>query len=92
MSQPDDPAELAAQANLYIAVNASTVELPDIERYTADVAADKVMVLWNLGIDTLRADLGECSLLLAPSPSIGSMSYTASTCRKEFMIDAGTRR
>ncbi|DBA94753.1 TPA: hypothetical protein ACH3X1_002301 [Trebouxia sp. C0004] len=52
------PGEAAAKADMYICVNASTVELPDIERYVAEYVGDKPIVLWNLELDTLRADLG----------------------------------
>lgn len=53
------PGEAAARADLYIAVNASTIELPDIEKYVAEYVGDKPIVLWNLELDTLRADLGK---------------------------------
>lgn len=52
------PGEAAAKADMYICVNASTVELVDIEKYVAEYVADKPIVLWNLELDTLRADLG----------------------------------
>ena len=52
------PGEAAAKADLYIAVNASTIELVDVEKYVAEYVGDKPVVLWNLELDTLRADLG----------------------------------
>lgn len=39
-------------------INHSTVELPSVEKYADEVAKDKVVLLWNLELDTLRADLG----------------------------------
>lgn len=61
------PGEAASKADMYICVNASTVELVDIEKYVAEYVGDKPIVLWNLELDTLRADLGNsiylyCSL------------------------------
>ena len=56
------PGEAAAKADMYIVVNASTIELPDIEKYVAEYVGDKPIVLWNLELDTLRADLGEHDL------------------------------
>lgn len=53
------PGEAAAKADMYIVVNASTIELPDIEKYVAEYVGDKPIVVWNLELDTLRADLGE---------------------------------
>ena len=52
------PGEAAAKADMYICVNASTIELVDIEKYVAEYVGDKPIVLWNLELDTLRADLG----------------------------------
>lgn len=53
------PGEAAAKADMYIVVNASTIELPDIEKYVEEYVGDKPIVLWNLELDTLRADLGK---------------------------------
>jgi len=55
------PGELAKKADMYIAVNASTVELTDIERYIQETVGDKPIIIWNMELDTLRSDLGEAS-------------------------------
>lgn len=57
------PGEAAAKADMYICVNASTIELVDIEKYVAEYVGDKPIVLWNLELDTLRADLGDTQLV-----------------------------
>ena len=58
-------------AGAYLVVNASTIELPDVEAYVSSLALPAeeggapraaedlpAMVLWNMELDTLRADLG----------------------------------
>jgi len=45
-------------ADVFIVVNASTVELPDAEKYAAASPEGSALVFWNLELDTLRADLG----------------------------------
>lgn len=45
-------------ADIFIVCNCSTSELPTVEKYADRIAKDKTMVLWNLELDTLRADLG----------------------------------
>eukprot|EP01024_Parvocaulis_polyphysoides_P035231 TRINITY_DN3117_c0_g2_i1.p3 TRINITY_DN3117_c0_g2~~TRINITY_DN3117_c0_g2_i1.p3 ORF type:complete len:219 (-),score=34.05 TRINITY_DN3117_c0_g2_i1:192-848(-) len=55
--KPEIP-ESALTADVFIIVNASTVELADVEKYAIDVIQDKAFVTWNLELDTLRADLG----------------------------------
>eukprot|EP01026_Neomeris_dumetosa_P077434 TRINITY_DN83570_c0_g1_i1.p2 TRINITY_DN83570_c0_g1~~TRINITY_DN83570_c0_g1_i1.p2 ORF type:complete len:254 (-),score=48.91 TRINITY_DN83570_c0_g1_i1:199-855(-) len=54
---PEIPSE-AEEAQIYIVVNLSTVELSDLEKYANDIVKDKALVTWNLELDTLRADLG----------------------------------
>jgi hypothetical protein len=52
------PSEMAAKADVFIAVNASTVELADLEKYVDSVVKERAVVTWNMELDTLRADLG----------------------------------
>ncbi len=47
---------------MYIATNASCIELTDIEKYVAETVKEKPFILWNMELDTLRADLGESML------------------------------
>ena len=53
------PGESAKQADLFVVVNASTVELVDIEKYIEVTVQQKPLIIWNMELDTLRSDLGE---------------------------------
>ena len=55
---PDGPAAQAAAAGIFLVLNCSTIELKDMEAYTAEEVGDRPVVAWNLELDTLRADLG----------------------------------
>jgi hypothetical protein len=56
---PSNPAAAASKADIFIVINASTVELDDLEAYCEQtVGKDKVIISWCIGLDTLRADLG----------------------------------
>lgn len=55
----DSPSvEEQANADMYIIVNCSTVDLPNVIAYKETVAGDKPIVTWCMELDTLRADLG----------------------------------
>jgi len=45
-------------ADLFVVCNCSTSELPAVQKFAEAVATDRPLCLWNLELDTLRADLG----------------------------------
>ncbi|GAB4822300.1 hypothetical protein N2152v2_009346 [Parachlorella kessleri] len=57
-NEGDDPAAAAKGADIFIALNASAVELQDMEVYCKETVGERPLVTWNLELDTLRADLG----------------------------------
>ncbi len=64
-NSPDlaSPSQNALKADVYIATNASCIELTDIKKYVEETVKDRPFILWNMEVDTLRADLGQTSLL-----------------------------
>ena len=53
-----DPAACAAAADLFLVINASTVELADLEAYSEQSVRGRPLITWNMEMDLLRADLG----------------------------------
>ncbi|GAX79735.1 hypothetical protein CEUSTIGMA_g7176.t1 [Chlamydomonas eustigma] len=55
-----DSSPAAEKADVYIVINASCVELPNIQQYMEKnlSSGSKAAVIWNLELDTLRGDLG----------------------------------
>ena len=82
--------QAARKADLFIVVNASTIELPDVEKYIAETVGDRPLVLWNLELDTLRADLGEHAkpgMLSNPLyASLTSLSYSAESTHYQLCL------
>ena len=70
------PGEAAKKADLFIAVNASCVELGDIEQYVAETAGDKPFIIWNMELDTLRADLGAFGQRDGTAPPLPLAGYS----------------
>ena len=80
------PGESAKKADLFIAVNASTVELTDIEKYIEATVGDKPMIIWNmeLGHPALRPGWAMSWLCIFPLVCSGiywpnSLALTSST-------------
>ena len=69
------PAEAAARADIFLAVNASSVELVDVERYCGECVRARPLVLWNIELDTLRSDLGA-----RPGCAFGAAAGGRCTC------------
>ena len=65
-TQPEENPENKA-ADLFLITNCSTSELTAVKAFVDDIAAARPVCLWNLELDTLRADLG---LLAFPPKSI----------------------
>ena len=72
------PGEAAKKADLFIAVNASCVELSDIEQYVAETVGEKPFIIWNMELDTLRADLGA---FCQQDGNAAALSLLVSSCR-----------
>ena len=54
--------EAAARANVFMAINASTIELADLETYVSECVGERPVISWCMELDTLRADLGALQL------------------------------
>lgn len=54
----DAQAEAAARADVFMAINASTIELADLEAYVNQIVGERPVISWCMELDTLRADLG----------------------------------
>lgn len=50
--------EEQSDADIFLVINNSAVELPNMRSYVENVAKGRPVVLWCLELDTLRADLG----------------------------------
>ena len=55
---PVPPSESAKTADVFMAINITSIDLPPLEKYIAEYVEGRPMVLWNLELDTLRSDLG----------------------------------
>eukprot|EP00746_Dinoflagellata_sp_MGD_P168202 gnl/MRDRNA2_/MRDRNA2_99458_c0_seq1.p1 gnl/MRDRNA2_/MRDRNA2_99458_c0~~gnl/MRDRNA2_/MRDRNA2_99458_c0_seq1.p1 ORF type:complete len:479 (+),score=89.60 gnl/MRDRNA2_/MRDRNA2_99458_c0_seq1:65-1438(+) len=53
---PEEPT--AFDADMYVLINLSTNDLPEVEKFVGGKAKDKAVVFLNDELDTLRADLG----------------------------------
>lgn len=50
--------EAASRADVFMAINASTIELADLESYVTEFVGERPVISWCMELDTLRADLG----------------------------------
>lgn len=94
-SVPDTDTETLSQAarkaDIFFVVNASTVELQDCERYVENTVGQRPLVLWNLELDTLRADLGEPLrhiLQILQPPTRASAVHVSCYCSYNVLTDA----
>lgn len=92
-SVPDTDAETlslaARKADVFIVVNASTIELLDLERYIEETVGERPLVLWNLELDTLRADLGTlhfCCTMTQISSTLIRFEGMLTALKKEMYV------
>lgn len=50
--------QVTDNVDVFIVLNHSTIELPSMRRYVEEIVKDRPVILWNLELETLRADLG----------------------------------
>lgn len=64
------PSDSAKKADLFMAINMTSIDLPVLEKYVSEFIQDRPLITWNLELDTLRSDLG-APLLLCPAVKPG---------------------
>lgn len=52
------PSDSAKKADLFMAINMTSIDLPVLEKYVSEFIQDRPLITWNLELDTLRSDLG----------------------------------